>query len=219
MPQLTSLNYYNTIFVEHTTNVVRCTMEYTWNTWIRGLYKTEGEEYYTVAQWAESLIYEGLVPEMKKRGYVFSTNDHGVVNSFLNYLFHFENSYYAMKECQYIGKHGRTMDWSTEDYAYFLDYKCPPFVWKQLRDQFPIEHFSDEGDFSQSLWNDIPYAVFFMIDLKNSPSSDELEARIDWLDTDDEEERGQQRKRHILDPYLLDYGKDRYKYTEPDTRL
>jgi hypothetical protein len=55
--------------------------------------------------------------------------------------------------------------------------------------------------------------------LKNSPSSDELEARIDWLDTDDEEERGQQRKRHILDPYLLDYGKERYKYTEPDTRL
>lgn len=192
-------------------------MEYIWNSWIRGYYRTEGGEYYTVAQWVESLIYEGLVPEMKKRGYVFSTNDQGVVNTFLNYLFHFENSYHTMKECRYIGKHGREMDWCTEDYAYFLDYTCPPFVWEQLREQFPIEHLSDESDFSQRLWNDIPFAVFFMLDLKNSPSSSDLENRIAWLDTDEDEE--QQRRRHITDPYLLDYGKDRYKYTESDTRL
>lgn len=124
-----------------------------------------------------------------------------------------------MTQCQYIGKHGRKMNWSNEDYCYFLDFKCKQFVWERLRENFPIEHFSDDSDFAQRLWIQIPSAVFFMVDLKSSLSSDELEERIAWLDSDDEDDRGQQKKTNKVDPYLLDYGKDRYKYTESETRI
>jgi hypothetical protein len=195
-------------------------MEYKWNKWMERLYYTDDGEKYTVTQWMESFIHEGLVPEMKKCGYAFPTNENHIVNSFLNFLFHFENSYDAMTECQYIGKHGRKMSWSQEDYIYFLDYKCPLSVWEKLRKKFPIEHFSDMGDFADRLWIQIPSTVFFMVDLAYSMSSNELQSRIAWLDSDEEEGGGgQQKKRNKVDPYLLDYGKDRYKYTESDTRI
>lgn len=187
--------------------------------WMEWMYETVDGEKYTVAEWVESFIRKGLFPEMKKCGYAFPTNEHGVVNSFINFLFHFENSYHDMTRCKYVGKHGRKMDWSQEDYCFFLDVKCPTFIWERLRDKFPIEHFSDDSDFSQRLWIEIPHAVFFMLDLKNSPSTDELENRLAWLDSDDEEDGGQQKKKTKVDPYLLDYGKDRYKYVESETRI
>jgi hypothetical protein len=209
----------NSIIVEQTSRVVCCTMEYMWNKWVRWTYLGNDGEKYTVVEWVESFIHDGLVPEMKKRGYVFPTNEQGIVNSFLNFIFHFQNSYNSKKKCQYIGKHGRKMDWSIDDYSYFLDNKCPQFVWDKLLENFPIEHFSDESEFSKKLWSEIPSAVFFMLDLKNSPATEELEERLAWLDSDDEDEGWQQRKKNNIDPYLLDYGKDRYKYAESDSHI
>lgn len=195
-------------------------MEYQWRCWLENLYRTDdGGEKYTVAEWVETFIHDGLLPEMKKRGYVFPTNEQGIVNSFLNFLFHFENSYHKQTQCQYIGKHGRKMNWSQEDYCFFLDIKCPIFIWERLRERFPIEHFSDDGDFADRLWIQMPSTVFLMLDLKNSPSTDELEVLLAWMDADDEEDGGQQKKKTTVDPYLLDYGKDRYKYAESETRI
>jgi hypothetical protein len=194
-------------------------MNYQWNNWMKRKYWADNGEKYTAAEWVESFIHEGLVPEMKKRGYVFPTNEQGIVNSFLNFLFHFENSYHSQTHCKYIGKHGRKMEWSQEDYSHFLDKKCPYFVWERLRERFPIEHFSDNEDFADRLWTEIPSTVFFMLDLKESPSTDELEGLLAWLDSDDEEDGGQQRKKKFVDPYLLDYGKDKYKYVETDTQI
>ena len=194
-------------------------MEQKWNRWMSLMYEADDGEKYTVAEWVESFIRKGLFPTMKKCGYAFPTNEQGVINSFLNFLFHFENSYNSMTQCQYIGKHGRKMDWSQEDYSYFLDDKCQDFVWERLCEKFPIEHFSDDSDFAQRLWIQIPSTVFFMVDLKNSPATDELENRLTMLDSDDEEGAGQQKKKIKVDPYLLDYGKDRYKYVESETRI
>lgn len=194
-------------------------MKFKWNKWLNILYEADDGKKYTVSQWVECFIREGLVPEMKKCGYAFPTNEHGVVNSLLNFLFHFENSYHDMTQCQYIGKHGRKMNWSNEDYCYFLDFKCQPLVWEKLHEKFPIEHFSDDSDFAQRLWIQIPSAVFFMIDLKNSLSTNELEEQLAWLESDDEDDGMQQKRKKKVDPYLLDYGKDRYKYVEPENRI
>lgn len=191
-----------------------------WNNWLGRQYRANDGEFYSIVEWTETFIHDGLLPEMKKRGYVFPTNEQGIVSSFLNFLFHFERSYNTQSQCKYIGSHGRKMEWSNEDYSYFLDMKCTTEVWDKLRMKFPIEHFADSSDFADRLWTDMPSAVFFMIDLKNSPSSDELSEHLAWLDSDDEESSsGQHKKVNKIDPYLLDYGKDKYKYTESETRL
>jgi hypothetical protein len=185
-----------------------------WREWLHRRYSTDYGTY-TVIEWVESLVYEGISDMFQKAGYIYSRSKHETVNTLLNYIYRFDIHSPRRLPTQYLGEYGRNLSYTSNDLEFYLEHKCPPCAWDTLKKEYTIQHFADDSDFAERLWIELPSFLFFQIDIDKSGATEELYSRIAWLESDDSEEGDfNVVKRRGVDPYLLDYGKNRYKAHE-----
>lgn len=184
-----------------------------WNTWLQYRY---GSPYAyhecdigtaTVVDWAKDLLYNGISPYFESKGYMFYKNKNIILNSLLNYLYRKEGTpsgYWS----GYNSRPGRIMKHTQDDMEYYITYKCPPEFWNSLRKSYPIEHFADDSLFAERLWDDLPWFMFFQINLKESNATEDLADHLAFDDGgDSDEDYNTTARRADVDPYLMEYGK------------
>lgn len=165
----------------------------------------------TVVDWAKELFYNGIAPYFQRQGYMFYKNKNLILNSFLNYLYRKEGTpsgYWS----GYNSRPGRIMKHTNDDMEFYITHKCPPEFWKRLRRDYPIEHFADDSLFAERLWDDLPWFMFFQINLKESNASEDLADHLAYEDGgDSDEDYNTTARRADVDPYLMEYGKKKVK--------
>ena len=177
-----------------------------WNNWIERQYSVPDAGSYTVVEWAEEFIRDGIIPEFKKRGYSLAKNQYHSTNTLLNFLYRFDKNQYGRHNTTYSGDYGRQMNYMMEDLIFYLDFKCGPWMWDKLKRDFQINHFADDSEFAERLWTELPTVLFYLIDIDASPITNDVYDRTSWLDSDEDDDI-----RRTIDPYLLEYGKDRHR--------
>lgn len=186
-----------------------------WKNWLHRPicyeYDENDEEYQvTIIDWVKTFVKEGLFPHFEKVGYLTSGSQQDFITALLNYIYRFEaNSQNNIYITPYFDKYGRKLEYTMDDFDFFISEKCPPSFWNRMKNKFSIDFYADDSDFASRLWTDLPYMVFFCIDLKKSNATSELQERLCM--EDEEFEGTTDTRKKDIDPYLLDYGGQKYK--------
>ena len=181
-----------------------------WRQWLQSPIALEDGTSITVQEWAQELILYGILPHFQQVGYILHYNPHEAIETFLNFLYRFKNNYKKnVHSCSYRGKKGDPVNYLNDDFEFFCTKKCPPSFWSSLQYDFSIPIYADNSDFATKLWMDIPYFIFYLVDIAHSNAKQELEEHLAWYD--EEEEDTTNKKKKDIDPYLLDYGGPKYK--------
>jgi len=158
--------------------------------------------------WVCALFYNGIVPELEKKGYDLGKNKKQAANEFMNLLFQFHRSWKTNTNFSYIGNFAaaNAEHLTLEDEDYFFR-KCDDIFWNKLKKDFAVSKVADESDFAIKLWEMIPIFVFEMINKSTSNAVQEMEELLAWLDEDEgnyiSDDQTTQKK--DIDPYLQDY--------------
>lgn len=198
------------------------TVQEDWVDWLQTRYRSpytyhtdpNGEEEEggscSLAGWARSFIYDCIIPRLTDKGYVFHKYRGGVLNAFLNYLFRVDGIPSGFHS-GYTGLPRYSVTCTRDDMEFYITHKCPIDFWAHLRKEFAIERFADDSIFADRLWADLPWFIFYQINIKDSPATEELAERMAFEDGEDNEDYNTVARRNGVDPYLMEYGKNRYK--------
>jgi hypothetical protein len=186
-----------------------CYSPYTYHT------NEDGEEedggWCTIAEWARALLYESILPNLNKKGYVFYKNRNIILNAFLNYLFRIDGTPSGFRS-GYTGRPVHTISCTRDDMDFYCTHKCPTEFWASLRKAYAIQRFADDSIFADRLWTDLPWFIFYQIDIKDSPATQDLADYMAFEDGEDsDEDYNTAARRNDIDPYLMEYGKNRHK--------
>lgn len=201
-------------------------MSVSWKKWLKMRYYFDNSDFdnsdcdnsncdysFTVIEWVESLVYEGIMPHFEKVGYLIAGTKTELVETILNYIYRLEYNYFTKGEhmCFYKNKHGYTMTYTMDDLEFYHTVKCSETFWNRMRKEFRAPQYADDSEFANVLWDDIPYMLFFTINIDKSNATYELQDKLTCDDDDDNLLEESDTRKKDIDPYLLNYGGAKYK--------
>ena len=161
--------------------------------------------------WAHHLVIDNIVPMLQQANYVLKSTPKEFLDCVLNHMFRHEVNYCRggtnARPTPYRCNHAGPIN--ADRGEFFHQRKLPTAAWQRLRNTVAVEHWSDDGEFADRFWLDLPHIVFTHCDMEKSGATLELE---ELLRVEDNEEEAA--KRLNIDPYLLDYYGAKYRAKE-----
>jgi len=162
-------------------------MNTAWGTFLRRQHEVPKATPIRVCDWVETLLYFGVLPELRRQGYTVNASQQQLATCILNYLFWHEKDYRHVRFTHYHCTHARQHDYAPEEYEFYTE-QIPESTWQLLRASFPAEWLADNGWFADRFWRHLPEILFAHIDMGNSPANEELWNRITPMDEEEESE-------------------------------
>jgi hypothetical protein len=140
-------------------------------------------------RYVECLLRDGIYPLLRTKQYNLSCGPKELTGCILNYLLRHERDYKDRKFTTYCCKHRG--DVFPEEHEFYEE-QIPDSAWNNVKTEFAVNWFADEGDFAARIWRNIPLIILSHLDMENSPANQALYESLKTYDEGDESSENEQ---------------------------